>query len=97
MLEARHLESKLRSLKPILRESYNVEKLGYFGSYAMGSQRSESDLDILVTFSKPIGWSFIDLQDYLEKELNLKIDLVSVAGLREELKHQILQQTKFID
>lgn len=96
MITTGQLESKLKALKPFLKENYHVEKLGYFGSYAAGSQHNESDLDILVSFSKPIGWSFIDLQDFLQEELNLEIDLVSLTGLREELKNQILQQTKFI-
>lgn len=97
MIESGRLESKLRALKPFLKQNYHVEKLGYFGSFAVGSQHSESDLDILVSFSKPIGWSFIDLQDYLQEELSLEIDLVSITGLRDELKNQILQQTIFID
>lgn len=96
MLSSKEIEFKLRRLKPIVSEVFHVRQLGYFGSYATGHATQDSDVDILVDFEKPIGWAFFDLQDLLEKELNRKVDLVTLAGLKEKLKPQILNQTRFV-
>ena len=71
-MTSEQLYSKLGALKTELKEKYSVEQLAIFGSYAKGMQKPESDIDILVSFQKPIGWSFFDLQDYLEDQFKQK-------------------------
>ncbi len=61
------IENKLRSLKPILSNKYSVEKIGYFGSYSRNEQSEKSDIDILVDFSKPIGWIFLTCRNSWKK------------------------------
>ena len=90
------IESRLKALKPILSQEYNVERIGYFGSYSRNEQTIDSDIDILVYFSKPIGWEFFDLQDLLENELKLKVDLVSEKALKEQLRQIILNSVKYV-
>ncbi len=90
------IEKRLKNLKTILKERYHVEKLGYFGSYSRNEQGTDSDIDILVYFSKPLGWGFFDLQDFLENELQLKVDLVSEKALKEQLRQFILNSVKFV-
>ena len=53
--------------------------------------KSRSDVDILVEFSQPIGWEFIDLKDFLESKLGRRVDLVTKATLKPELKNDILK------
>lgn len=43
--------------------------MGYFGSFARGDYREDSDADILVAFSRKIGWEFFDLKGYLESAM----------------------------
>ena len=90
------IENKLKELKPILFQKYYVDKIGYFGSYSRGEQKKESDIDILVSFRKPLGWTFFDLQELLEKELKLKVDLVSDKALKEQLRQIILNSVKYV-
>ena len=90
------IENKLRRLKPMLNKLYHVDKIGYFGSYSRNEQNQDSDIDILVCFRKPIGWEFFDLQEFLEKELELKVDLVSEKALKEQLRQIILDNVKYI-
>lgn len=90
------IENKLKELKPILRQKYFVDRIGYFGSYSRDEQNNESDIDILVSFIKPLGWEFFDLQELLEKELNLKVDLVSEKALKKQLSRIILNSVKYI-
>ncbi|MBE0638951.1 MAG: nucleotidyltransferase family protein [Bacteroidales bacterium] len=90
------IEQKLKELKPELMQKFNVEKIGYFGSFSRNEQHENSDIDILVTFQKPLGWEFFDLQDLLESELELKVDLVSEKALKKQLRHRILNSVKYV-
>ena len=90
------IENKLKELKPILNKEYHVERIGYFGSYSRNEQNKNSDIDILVHFRKPLGWEFFDLQELLEKELELKVDLVSEKALKKQLRQIILNSVKYI-
>jgi len=90
------IENKIAMLKPLLKSKFNVNKIGYFGSFARNQQTESSDLDVLVEFSKPIGWEFFDLQDLLEKELNTKIDLVTINALKEQIKNSIINQVRYV-
>ena len=90
------IENKIKELKPFLYQKYFVEKIGYFGSYARSEQNQNSDIDILVSLKKPLGWEFFDLQEFLEKELKIKVDLVSEKALKEQLRQIILNSVKYI-
>lgn len=59
---------KLILLKSDLQQKYFVEKLGIFGSFARDEATSNSDIDLLVQFSKPIGFKFCELKLFLEKK-----------------------------
>jgi uncharacterized protein len=45
------IKNKLETLKPFLREKFQVEAIGVFGSYSRGEQTRKSDVDILVEFT----------------------------------------------
>lgn len=96
MLSTDNIEHILRDLKPILSDRFEVERIGYFGSFARGEEDAESDIDILVEFRRPLGWAFFDLQDLLEKELQRKVDLVSSKALKDQLRDEILRQTRYV-
>ena len=90
------IENKLKELKPVLHRKYFVDKIGYFGSYSRNEQNEDSDIDILVSFKKPLGWEFFDLQELLENELKLKVDLVSEKALKKQLRQIILKNVKYV-
>lgn len=90
------IEKKLRELKPMLKNDFSVQKIGYFGSYVNQEQTERSDLDILVEFSEPIGWKFFTLEKFLENKIGIKIDLVTHNALKKQLKDSILTQVKYL-
>jgi len=47
------IKMQLEELKPILKQRYQVETIGVFGSYSRKEQKNKSDIDILVTFAEP--------------------------------------------
>lgn len=90
------IKNKLRELKPVLVDKFQVSRIGYFGSHAQGDQTIDSDLDLLVEFSKPVGWKFFSLEKFLEQTLGLPIDLVTKNALKERMKESILNQVIYI-
>ena len=54
-----------------------------------------SDIDILVEFSEPVGWEFIDLKDFLEMILEIKVDLVTKNALKPQIRDRILNEVVY--
>lgn len=75
------IKKKIKKSKPEIAKRFYVKEIGLFGSYVRNEQTAKSDLDVLVDFSKPIGWDVVDLQEYLQKLLGVKVDLVLKKGL----------------
>jgi uncharacterized protein len=74
----------MRTIKkemPYLHDHFGVEQVALFGSFARGNASHDSDIDIVVTLSKPLGFAFIQLADYLEQKLHRKVDLVTATTL----------------
>ena len=92
MKARKDLKETLKRHKPFLRETFKVRDIGIFGSYSRGEESEESDVDILVTFYEPIGWEFIDLQEFLEEILGKRVDLVTAGALKPQLKDKILRE-----
>lgn len=96
MSELKSIEKILKKHKEYLQKKFYVEKIGVFGSYSKGEETSESDIDILVKFNGPIGWDFIELNEYLESILDKKVDLVSIKALKRQLKDIILKEVIYV-
>lgn len=80
-----------------MERKYNVKELGIFGSYVRGEQKEDSDLDVLVDFSKPIGFfKFIELEEYFENLLNVKVEMVSRGALKPYIGKYILDELELI-
>lgn len=56
--------------------------MALFGSYSRGKEKNESDVDILVELSGPVGLKFLHLNYEIEKLLNKKVDLVSTGAVK---------------
>ena len=70
-----------------LRQEYGVERLALFGSFAQGKADENSDIDLLVQLSRPLGFKFIQLASYLENKLDKKVDLVTFESLQRSALH----------
>jgi hypothetical protein len=88
MLTRAKIIKTIKNEKPHLAAEFNVKKIGLFGSFAKGKQTGKSDIDIIIEFSKPIGFKFLELCNYLEKKLWGKVDVLTPEGIRGiRLKH----------
>ena len=82
----------LRSHQAELREA-GVKSLKLFGSVVRGEAGPESDIDILVEFSRPIGLlAFVGLKHRLAELLGRPVDLVTPEALKSALRDGILNE-----
>jgi predicted nucleotidyltransferase len=86
------IKETLKRFKPVLQQKFKVKEIGIFGSYVRGEESEESDVDILVEFSEPIGWEFIDVVECLEEILGKKLHLATVRALKPQLREKILRE-----
>ena len=91
------IKEALRKQKPTLRDRYNVESIGIFGSYVRGEQKKKSDLDVLVEFYRTIDlFTFVELEDFLSEVLGVKVDLVMKSTLKPRIKDRILKEAVYL-
>ena len=82
MLTKRNVIGILNKEQTYLKENFGVKRMAIFGSFAKGKAKKNSDIDIFVEFSKPVGLGFIDMIDYLEEKLGRKADVLTPGGLK---------------
>ncbi|MCS6937611.1 MAG: nucleotidyltransferase family protein [Candidatus Bipolaricaulota bacterium] len=88
---------KLKALKPELQAHYKVRELGLFGSFVRGEQHEASDVDILVEFDDTADlFDLVRLANFLEEQLQRKVDIVSRRALRPELREQVLREVAIV-
>ena len=72
----------LRQSHEFLSSEFSVSKIAIFGSVARDAMTRESDVDIMVEFSSPIGFRFNRLVEYLENLLGCKVDILTKDGIK---------------
>ena len=78
-------------------DKYGIESLALFGSFARNEQKSDSDIDILISLQKSSLYLFAALKDDLESILCRKVDLISAKSkLREEFKEAITKDLIYV-
>ncbi len=88
---------KLKKLAGLLKKEYGVTRIGIFGSYARGEEKENSDIDLLVEFSKPVNlFEFSRLRSFLIQQLEITVDLVTPGALKSMIKENILRSVVYI-
>jgi predicted nucleotidyltransferase len=75
---------KLSEHKPELQRKYPVSRLGVFGSYAREEATDQSDIDIAVEITAPMGLNFIEMADEIEALFGIKTDVVPFRSIKPE-------------
>jgi len=76
-----------------LEHHYHVSSIGLFGSRLRGDYKEDSDLDVLVSFSRTPGLlQFSGLQCHLSDLLGVKVDLVMRDALKPAISSRILNE-----
>jgi predicted nucleotidyltransferase len=66
---------ELTKNKSYIKEHFEVEKIGLFGSYAKEMQTEESDIDMYVEFKHKTFDNLAGLWNFLEELYHKKVDL----------------------
>ena len=91
------VKTELELLMPYLREHYHVHTMGIFGSYARNEQKPDSDLDIIVTFTKtPDLLSFIELEQYISDQLGIDVDLGMPDAIKPRIAPHVLDDVVYV-
>jgi predicted nucleotidyltransferase len=70
-----------------------VKSLAIFGSVARDEAGQESDVDLLVEFSRPVGlFGYVDVKERLEDILGRKVDLGMHGGLKPRMRDWVLRE-----
>ena len=97
MLKNTEIKQVLKDHLAELHSDYAVSEIGIFGSYVRNEQTPQSDVDILVQFSKPVGFVvFMQLEERLQELLGTKIDLVTRAALKPRIGERILKEVDYV-
>jgi predicted nucleotidyltransferase len=65
-----------------LKSRFGIRRLALYGSYSTGKQTPNSDVDLLVELSHPLGLEFIRMASLLEEALGRKVDLATFDSLQ---------------
>ncbi len=89
--------SSLQRLKREVEKEYHVRTIGVFGSVARDEQTGESDIDLLVEFSKPVGFvTFMRLEHFLSEQLGAPVDLVTSDSLKPVIRQDVLAEVIYV-
>jgi len=97
MKNIEEIKREIAAQLPSLQEKFAVKEIGIFGSVLSGKQTPESDVDILVDFSKPIGLlNFVRLKNELSLLLGSPVDLVMKTALKPSIGRHILTEVIYV-
>ena len=79
------------------RSALGIERIGIFGSFARDEGRADSDIDIIVTLTKPDLFLYATIANQLEKVFGRHIDLISSKSkLPESFKTNIEKEAIYV-
>lgn len=74
----------------------DIEFCALFGSFARGEANEQSDIDLLVRFSKPKGFDWLDAAFEIEDSLGKRVDLVTESGLSPHVREYVLKDLQVL-
>lgn len=83
--------AKLRALKPWL-ESQGIGRVRLFGSYARDEARPDSDIDLIVEITKPLGLEYFRIEDELGRRLGAKVEMTTENAMHRIVRRHALPE-----
>ena len=95
-MQREHVTQLLSGQQEELRR-LGVQSLALFGSVVRGTQRPDSDIDILVEFEGRATFDrYMELKFFLEELLGAPVDLVTHKALRPSLRPSIEREAIYV-
>ena len=83
---------EIQSMVRPIAESYGVERIFLFGSYARGEATPTSDIDFRVDKGQVKGFAFGGLINTLSEALDKDVDVVTTASLDQDFLDYISKE-----
>ncbi|MFW6277123.1 MAG: nucleotidyltransferase family protein [Prolixibacteraceae bacterium] len=86
--------------KSFLRDTFHINKIGLFGSFARNEQSEKSDIDLIVEFEEKTEDLYdikIELKKFFKKQLGIKVDVCREKYIKPGYKDRILNETIYVD
>lgn len=92
------IKKELAENRHYLERNFYIKEIGIFGSFALGVEDDESDVDVLVDFRKGHKdlFNYLRLKYYLEDLLKREVDLVPKKAVKARLRKKILDQVVYV-
>ena len=88
--------NKLTKQAAKLHQSFSVNKIGLFGSFAADRANDKSDVDIIVELNDPSFDHYMDIKFYLEKLFGRSVDLVMSDTVKPRLQPTIDREVIYV-
>lgn len=91
-MDLEELRTKHKAVILEIANRYGVQNIRIFGSIARGEANAESDLDLLVHMTKPLGFAFAGFQIDLEERIGMPVQAVTDDSLSPYIGPYILKE-----
>ncbi len=89
MAEEKTLPKQLTETITKILDKHGAKKIAIFGSYAKGTQTSESDIDILVEFKETKTLiEIVKIEQEITQKLGIKAEIVTENSLNPYIKRR---------
>ena len=97
MSDLDRIKQTLKQNKTALAKEFKIKALGIFGSYVRGKQKKNSDVDILIEFSRTPGlFDYLKTENHLSRILRKRVDLVMKGALKPNIGKHILREVVYV-
>ncbi len=97
MRSAQDILRFLAQNKAELDRRFGVRRIGLYGSYASGTQRADSDVDLVVELREPKFDDLAGLHIYLEQALGCRVDIRRLSkSLRTPFVQRIEKDARYV-
>ena len=79
MKSAQDILRFLAENKAEMERRFGVRRIGLYGSYASGTQRDESDVDLVVELREPTFDDLAGLHIFVEQALGCRVDILRLS------------------
>jgi predicted nucleotidyltransferase len=88
---------ELLQLKPVFCEKYGVQRIGLFGSFVRGDNRSDSDIDVVVECASPDLFNLVHIKETLEQDFRRPVDVIPYSPfMNGYLKDRINKEAVYV-
>ena len=86
----------LSEQKSFLKQHFNIDSIGLFGSYARDEATPQSDIDLAIVTTTKSFTNRYQLKNYLEEALGKSVDLGYLDSLHTYIKKEIQKEIIYV-